>query len=217
VTISIHRLASLPDLAEATTNALAAVLSAVLADQHGAALAVPGGSTARLVLPALAARPLPWQRIRVTLVDERWVPADHPDSNERLVRTGLEAAIGAGARLIGLNSGADTPEQAVADLTSRVPRPDVVLLGMGEDGHIASIFPSDAANTSTAVFAAVQRPDHARITLTPAAIVAATHVTLAFAGTEKQTIFERALAAGPTADIPVRHALRSNTEVFIGP
>jgi 6-phosphogluconolactonase len=212
--VSEHRFDDPLALAAAAADAVVDALNLRLADAPGTVLAVPGGSTARSVLPVLARRPIAWERVCVTLVDERWVPPGHPDSNEALVRACLGPA--AGARILGLYSGAPSPEAALDDLNAHMPAPDVILLGMGEDGHIASLFPGDAANQAEGKYVAVHRSDHARVTLTPPAIAAARTVVLAFSGAIKESVFRRARADGPAASLPVRHALRAGAEVFIG-
>ena len=179
-------------------------------------LAFPGGSTARIVLSVLAAERLPWDRIRVTLTDERWVPPVHPDSNERLLRSLLKGPA-TEATVLGLYTGAATPEAALPELLAGRPLPEIILLGMGEDCHIASLFPGDKANRATENLAAVSRPDHARITLTPVGIAAAPVLILAFAGEAKQAAFNRASSEGPAEELPVRHALRAGARVLIGP
>jgi 6-phosphogluconolactonase len=213
---AIARFVDLSSFARAAADAVAAGLSSALAEQFHAVLAVPGGSTGRTVLPILAANPLPWHRIRVTLVDERWVPRDHPDSNESLVRELLYGPA-AQSEFAGLYNGAATPEAALHDLTARIPSPDVILLGMGEDGHIGSLFPGDPANHATSRFAAVRRSDHLRITLTPLALAAGRCLVLAFCGAIKQAVFEHALRPGLADELPVRHALRAHAHIFVGP
>lgn len=210
-----HRFGDPLAFAAAAADAVADAIELRLADAPEAVLAVPGGSTARSVLPALARRPIAWDRICVTLVDERWVPPEHPDSNEALVRACLGPTIG--PRIVGLYSGAPSPEAALDDLNVRVPAPDVILLGMGEDGHIASLFPGEAANQAEGKYVVAHRPDHARATLTPAAIAAGRSIVLAFGGAIKDAVFRRALAEGPAAALPVRHALHAGAKVFIGP
>jgi len=179
-------------------------------------LALSGGSAARFILPLLSTELLPWDRIRITLVDERWVPSTHPDSNEALVRASLSRRAKA-ANIIGLYDGSRSPADAAETLKDKLPPLDVILLGMGEDGHIASLFPNDPANFSREPLAAVAGSDHPRLTLTPRALTQAEAIILAFTGSTKARIFNRALADGPAAELPVRHILRANTSVFIGP
>ncbi|HVY59185.1 MAG TPA: 6-phosphogluconolactonase [Xanthobacteraceae bacterium] len=213
MSIPVHRFSTLAAHADAAANAVAAAVAAAIAAKGAVVLAVAGGSTARHVLPRLAQRTLAWEHVVITLTDERWVPPQHSDSNETLVR---KSFVPASAPVIGLYTAGLQPQSAIRNLQSRIRDPDVVLLGMGEDGHIASLFPGDPANEATGRFAVVRRPDHVRVTLTPAAMAEA-RIVLAFTGAAKAEIFDRALADGPPATLPVRHVLRPGTEVFIGP
>ncbi len=121
------------------------VLSAALTRQETASLVVPGGSTPRIYLPALATKALPWQRIAITLSDERWVDLGSEDSNECLIRTCLLSHLKVQPRFIGLKTQHDTPETAIPEIRQRLstlPQPfTLTVLGLGEDGHIASLFP----------------------------------------------------------------------------
>jgi 6-phosphogluconolactonase len=210
--VTVSRFVSVAELGRSGAETAARMLSKVLSVKPKATLAVPGGSTADCVLPQLASRSLPWDRVLVTLTDDRWVAPDHPDSNEGRVRALLRVA---DAKVAGLYIADVAPEEAVATLQREVPAPDVVLVGMGADGHIASLFPGDAANLSSLMFAAVKRPDHARVTLTPVALRAP--AILVFSGEEKQNIFAQARSGRSTMALPVRHVLRPGTEVLIGP
>jgi 6-phosphogluconolactonase len=201
-------------LATCGTAAVADALFALLAEKRSVALAVPGGSTARMVLPRLTALELPWERVGITLTDERWVSQKHPDSNEGLVRSTL-AGSACAADFLGLYDAQSPPEDALARLNHSVPYPDVILLGMGEDGHIASLFPHDRSNQATQHFAAVTRPDHPRVTLTPAALQAASAVIVCFAGPVKMATFNRAQLSGRAEELPVRHVLRPGTKLFM--
>ncbi len=200
--------------AEAAARAIADALEAVLTRETVAVLAVPGGNTARQVLPVLARLPLDWSRITLTLADERWVPPSDADSNEGLVRALIPPMIE--KRLTGLYRASLSLRDAPATLAQTVPKSHVVFLGVGLDGHIASIFPGDAANFATGRFAAVVRPDHPRLTMTPAALHEAELIIIGFAGTAKHEIYDHALEAGPTEQLPVRHVMEKAI-IFLGP
>lgn len=117
---------------------LAAVLARALQQQERAALLLPGGSSPQLLLPQLAAQALDWSRVDVSPSDERWVAADAPESNYRLLREGLPQA-----RCLDPRQGAGLEQAAQhwqVQLQAWLPFA-AVLLGMGEDGHFASLFP----------------------------------------------------------------------------
>ncbi len=133
------------ELAQGFAEYAAGVLSCAINEQHTASLVVPGGSTPRFYLPALATQPLLWNRITVTLSDERWVGTDSADSNERLVRKSLLDHLPEETHFVGLKTWHNTPEQAIPEISRRlaeIPQPfTLTVLGLGEDGHIASLFP----------------------------------------------------------------------------
>lgn len=128
----------------AAAEAIADWLMAGLAEDDKASFIATGGTTPGGVYDLLSSLALPWEHISVGLSDERWVPPDHAESNERLVRERLLVGEAARAQLVPLWSDAADPEEAaeIADAAVAELLPaDVVLLGMGEDGHIASLFP----------------------------------------------------------------------------
>lgn len=181
---------------------------------------MPGGSSPRGVLARLAAEPLDWARVMVTLTDDRWVPADDPASNEGQARRLL--ADPAGARLIGLRTPASAPEDGVADAERRLagfPWPaDAVLLGMGEDGHVASLFPGMTLENGTGGRCRAARapvPPHARISLTPAALLDTRLLLLLVTGAAKRAVWRAAAAPNPVVEHPVRllHAATAPVEV----
>ncbi len=115
-------------------------------------IGLAGGSTPRAVYRELRRRDLPWERVWCWLPDERWVPPDHPDANALMVRSELVDHVPVG--FDAPDTTMSDPHRAAADYENRiVPRfvrggaiaPEVVFLGMGADGHTASLFPGTAA------------------------------------------------------------------------
>lgn len=240
-------------------EALARALSADIADRlkqaiaaHGVAtLAVSGGTTPRLMFERLAGHELPWDRVVVTLVDERFVPPDSPRSNERLVAENLLQGPAARARFIPLYRHApdlpDAMREAESELRSVRWPLDVVVLGMGNDGHTASLFPGlpnlaqllDPASPAMLGAAIVPAPGETRATLTMAEammnphtggnagelrltltlprIASAQCLALHIEGADKRAVLDRALGG---ADLPIRRVLEAAitpTQIYWAP
>lgn len=205
---------------------IATLLGEAIAVRGSASLALSGGRSPKPVLEALARTPLDWSKVVVTLVDERWVAPDAPDSNERLLRETLLTGPAAAAHFVPIKN--DAPDAyagqpAVEAAFAAIPWPlDIVLLGMGEDGHTASLFPAAAelANglTSTARTIAITPPaaPHQRLSLTASAILAARHIFLQISGDAKKAVYAQALEYGPVEQLPIRLALlQSETPVEV--
>ena len=182
-----------------------------------ASLVVTGGSTPAGLYDELSMMTVPWKQVWITLSDERWLAADHPDSNERLVRERLLRNRAGAAHLIPLKTDDPTPADALGSVDARIaamPRPfDAVILGMGEDGHIASLFPgaSDGLDPiSGANVVAVDAPGATgspkRLSLTLAALLDSRWIALLIRGQPK---LDRARAPGA---LPVA-ALLAQTKV----
>lgn len=194
------------DLASAAAEAIRAHIAEGLNLRGQASLIATGGRSPGPTYDRLANMSLGWSRVSVTLSDERCVPASAPESNARLVRERLLQGPAAAARFIPL-----WPAQKVSELAALQPF-DAVMLGMGEDGHIASLIPGDpglgeALTTSDLVRtvpAGLGRPPLARITLTLAALLNARAIFLLIAGETKRGVIERAMAG---QDLPVGHLL----------
>lgn len=204
--------ASVMDQAESLALSVGHALDLVIQAKGWAVLAVSGGRSPVPMFERLRYRPIRWDAVTVTLVDERAVPPDHPDSNGALVRHNLlreAAGVAAWVPLVEDAAEAAQPERAVARLNQRFQQPDVVVLGMGEDGHTASLFP-EAPELQTALSEPkpgflVTHPtsaNHARVTLNLAALLAAERTFLAITGEKKAEVLARALQA-PTPALPV--------------
>lgn len=219
-------------LAAALAGRIADLLTDTVQRTGRAGLAVSGGSTPAVLFDRLSQRALPWEKVVVTLVDERWVEPSDPDSNEHLVRTRLLQHRAAVAAFIGLKTPAATAAEGEAECEQRlaqVPRPFAALvLGMGEDGHTASLFPGAAqlpaaANLGTErTCMAVTPPNapHDRMTLTLPAILDAGRIFLHITGEDKRRVLHKALQEGPAEDMPIRFILRQQItplEVFWAP
>jgi len=167
------------------------------------ALALSGGSTPGPVYEELGtsdlAELIPWAQVEIFFADERAVPADHPDSNYRLVKeTLLKAhpeAVGQAYRMP-----ADAPDrvEAAKRYGRRLPDPlDVLVLGMGPDGHTASLFPGSAALDETearVVPVTAPKPPPQRMTITPAVISRSRSIVMLVSGAEKAPMVARALS-----------------------
>jgi 6-phosphogluconolactonase len=148
-------------------------------------IALAGGSTPRTVYEGLSLLPLDWASWHVWWGDERMVSPDHPDSNERMAREALLSRVA-------------IPESQVHPFRSpdiELPgRFDLVLLGIGPDGHTASLFPGDPALEATNPIVQVVRPDHPRLTLTYPVLNAARCAAFMVSGDGKREQVERVLA-----------------------
>jgi 6-phosphogluconolactonase len=141
----IQTLPTAADWATACADRLTDTLSAAIAETGKAVFAGAGGSTPSPIYRLLAAADLDWSKVAVTLVDERYVPESSPDSNAALMRRTLLTGPAAAARFVPLYTPEVTVDRAAIvsahALAAEGGRLDAVLLGMGEDGHICSMFP----------------------------------------------------------------------------
>ncbi len=159
-------------------------------------LGLAGGSTPQAGYELLATRPVPWERVVLWLGDERWVPETHPDSNAAMVRRTLADA--AGARFLAPDYGLGDPDRAAAayqdvllatfPTRDGAPAPDLILLGLGDDGHTASLFPGTAAleeRSRSYVANWVEAKDTWRLTATMPLLWAAAELVFVAAGEAK--------------------------------
>jgi 6-phosphogluconolactonase len=202
------------DLADAASDALALAL----AGPGPRALVAAGGSTPGPVYDRLARRDLAWGGVTVTLTDERWVDPHSEQSNEALIRARLLAGEAARARFLPLKGAGASPwaDAASAEAGLRPLLPSAaVLLGMGADGHVASLFPGapelevgldlDGPSLVIAIANAGLEPYVPRITLTARALVETALIVVLVTGGDKrrviERVFEEAAYAPPVATL----------------
>ena len=167
---------------------------------------------------------MPWKNVYITLADERWVDPSHAASNEKLVRKHLMQQAASTANFVPLKTAGAAPEEgreACEAALSQMPRPfDVVVLGMGSDGHTASLFPDapelpralDLESRRTCLAMHPASAAHPRMTLTLAALVDSRRTVIHITGDEKWDVYRRALAPGPVTELPIRAILEQGPE-----
>jgi 6-phosphogluconolactonase len=216
-----HLYADAAQCAQALADAVAETLRDSLRRRTAASLVVSGGRTPLPFFEALAHEQLPWSKVVLSLADDRWVPADHPDSNERLLRRHLLQGPAAAARFVPLVDAAQTCEQHLAAAErqlAQLPHPyDTVVLGMGDDGHTASIFPgapgsAEALDTSRPQRLALVTPataPHRRISFTLRALLDSRRIVVHLAGASKAAVIEAAARSTPQQH-PIAAILRQD-------
>jgi 6-phosphogluconolactonase len=216
------RYADIETVSRELATRIAASLAAAIGARGLASLVVSGGRSPVRLFEILRAQPLDWGHVCVALADERWVSPEDADSNERLVREVLLKDHAAPARFLGLKNGAPTPDLGAVsawETFARVPRPfDAVVLGMGDDGHTASLFPGSpnlprALNQAAAAgCVGMWSPaaPHPRLSLNLTALLDSRRIMVLITGESKWRTYAAACAAGPVEDMPIRAVLRQS-------
>ncbi len=208
---------------EALAKSLAAEVGAALREaieKRGiATLVVSGGSTPKPFFSALQKEEMDWSSLLVTVADERWVSNKDSQSNEKLVRENL---LKKGARFVSLYNAAPTPmagEEAAEEALRHMLLPfDVTILGMGPDGHTASLFPGndrleDALESTQRLCLGIENAPKApsqRITLTRNALIQSRRLMLHITGADKLKVLEAAMKPGSASDLPIRAFLHQD-------
>ena len=215
-----QRYADMETLSRELATQLAASLKAAIGARGLASLVVSGGRSPVKLFENLRTQALDWGRVCIALADERWVAPEDAASNEHLVRTVLLKDQAAAARFHGLKNAAPTPDLGAVsawETFARVPRPfDAMILGMGDDGHTASLFPGSPnlprALNQAAVAGCVGMwapvAPQPRLSLNLTALLDARRVVVLIAGESKWNTFIAAQTEGPVHDMPIRALLR---------
>lgn len=200
------------------------VLSEALSKHGVATLLVSGGSTPAPLYEALSKTELNWKKIKIALVDERWVDQQHSASNEALIRRTLLINNAKAAEFTGMKTAAKTAAAGQSETEanySKLPQPfSLAIVGMGPDGHTASLFPNakglsealkpDNDNLTAAIIAnrsEVTGPNTERLTLTLSALMKTDRLIILFTGEDKLAVFSAAQQPGPVQDMPIRALL----------
>jgi 6-phosphogluconolactonase len=217
---TLHTFENGATLAESLADAVSARLAAAIAARGTASLAVSGGSTPKAFFQSLSRRELDWANVNVTLVDERFVPPESERSNHGLVAANLLTNRAAEARFFPLYHAAETAGAAAAiasGVTAKLGTPfDVVVLGMGMDGHTASFFPGgtrlkealDPATPRGVITMEAEGAGETRLTFTFSSLQDAGYLVLHIEGAGKRDVLARAEAPGDELEMPIRALLR---------
>ena len=209
---------------------LCAQLESTLAHSARASLFLSGGSTPVPLYKNLASLPLPWQRLHVALVDERWVPLDSAASNERMLRETLLVDAAATVQFTGMKNALSLTGNEDAEAVDRcnalyagLPHPySAALLGMGPDGHAASLFPhakglahalrvQEHCAAIHAIESAVTGQYTQRMTMTPWSLLQCERLFLLFTGDDKRAVYENAKTIADPVALPTAVFLQQTT------
>ena len=223
--ITEHRCSDRTAMTRGLTEEVCNRLAGAVAARGRAGLVVSGGRTPVSLFDELSCRTLPWEHIDIALADERWVPVDSEESNEHLVRQHLLRGAASTAHFIGLKNASGAPEAGLGECEKRlksIPRPfDLVLLGIGEDGHTASLIP-DAPELahllapSDGALCGVSRPPsspYPRVTMTLPCLLDTRSIIFHLFGADKWAVYQEALEGGQNVDMPVRAVLARQDDI----
>ncbi len=223
--VSAHEFKSPVLLADGLALKVAKQLSDAIDARGTATLVVSGGRSPVAFFQNLAKQKLDWSKVVVTLADERWVPVEHADSNAGLLKRYLLQGLAAKAQFLSLYSASANLEQAAeqADrLLAELPAIDVLVLGMGDDGHTASLFPNSPNLADALKVDGTRRcypmlaptVPHQRLTMSRALLASAKHTVLSISGQPKLTTLSAALAGDDVAAMPIRAFLQPTLEIY---
>jgi 6-phosphogluconolactonase len=180
---------------------ITSLIEKTLTENNKASIALSGGSSPLALYEALSEKDIDWSKVTVTLIDDRLVPADHQDSNQRLIKQTFLQNKAAKVRFISLN---DWSQDQI---------PDIGILGMGADGHFASLFPQmmnddmafdHMAKPAILTTPPMGSPKHPRITMNLAMILAIPDRVLMVIGDEKIAVLDAALTG---TELPITRLL----------
>jgi 6-phosphogluconolactonase len=214
-----HNYESVETLNEQFAQQVAQLLAQGILENGNASLVVSGGRTPAAMFNTLSLQDIKWENVDVTLADERWVNEDDPASNAAMVKRELLINNAQKATFYGLKTSHQDASEAIDTLNqqlSQISTPfDVLILGMGEDGHTASLFPCsaqikqglDTSNTSDYIAVTPNTAPNQRMSLTLKRILDSKKVFLHLTGDTKKAVLHKALESDNALEMPIRAVL----------
>ncbi|CAB0150139.1 6-phosphogluconolactonase [Pseudidiomarina piscicola] len=213
MTLTTQNFTSDGDLLDYFDRKLRLQLEAAIAQRGRAYLVVSGGRTPIALFKRLAKQQLAWPQVTVVLADERWVTPSEATSNEKLVRDYLlqdQAAAATFVSLLTADADVYQAEQLVSRRLAELPTFDAVILGMGEDGHTASLFPGSVelqkglTTQQAAVAVTATTEPRQRMSMSKARLLDSRQIYFHLSGAAKAKVLQQALAANDPTAMPVR-------------
>lgn len=220
--IHFHTFKTTHELIESLSKNISQQLQDAIDKNGKASLLVSGGNTPKPLFEKLSLSEIEWGKVTVGLSDERWVSSSHGDSNEKLVRENLLQNNANKATFVGMYNDEIAAKAAEIPCSEKLRAKlypfDVLVLGMGSDGHTASLFPKNstlqkAFDVNNDALCLAVKPDgapHMRMSLTRAAILSASHLYLHIEGAQKLNVYEEALGGDNLYEMPIRAILHQN-------
>jgi len=218
----LHTFQSQEALIEVLSKSIIDRLHEAIEERGKASLLVSGGSTPKPLFIKLREASLDWEKVTVGLCDERWIPSSNEESNENLVKRYLLKDKASKAKFIGMyNEYTDiqTGEKSCSQKMKQALFPfDVVVLGMGNDAHTASLFPDnvqlekafDLDNEDLCIIIEPTTAPYMRMSLTRAAILSAKYIYLHFEGEEKLAVYGNVITGDDMYKMPIRSILNQD-------
>lgn len=225
---NLHTFKERKELDEALADKVASLLEQAISTKGRASIAVSGGSTPKGFFLALSQKSLAWEKVTITLADERWVEASSDASNTTLVKENLLINKASKAKFFELKLAGELNASAISQLNTAAEADllplDVLILGMGEDGHTASIFPcseqiNDALNLENknqVIKVIPKTAPHERISFTYRSLIESHQIFLHICGQSKKDVLALANSHSDITKMPIRAFLNhSNIEAQI--
>ncbi|WP_228711956.1 6-phosphogluconolactonase [Halarcobacter ebronensis] len=210
-------------LTDELASHIALILQEAIDEKGKTSILLSGGNTPKEFFKKLSTFDIPWESVYIGLVDERWVPKEHKDSNELLVKEYLMQNNASKANFVGMYINDKEPNECeivCSDNYKKMLYPfDLVVLGMGADSHTASLFPNnkklkeayDLENNSLCIAITPNDAPHKRMSLTLGAILSAKNIILHIEGKEKLKVYEEASKSNDILKNPIS-AVLNNTD-----